>query len=274
MLVTKASGKKEPFSLAKIRRTCRRAGADTGLTRRVLEQVKQKIFDGISTREILRLVLSILDKESISVAARYNLKEAIMRLGPSGFVFEKLIAEILREYNYQTEMPLVCFGRCVDHEVDIVASKKSRCFMVECKYRNASGIYIGIKEILYTWARFLDLVDGAKAGKCPRFDQPWLISNTKFSQDAIKYSQCQKMALTGWKYPPDASLKEMLERKLLYPVTVLRKIDKQSLASLAQANLMLCRDLVKKDLKELLRLTGLGRKKLNKIRAEAEKLLT
>jgi hypothetical protein len=285
LYVTKASGETEPFSPAKIKRTCLRAGATEQLAAKVTRKVAAQAYPGISTKAILKLTLSLLEKEMPQVAARYDLKGAIMRLGPAGFAFEALIAGVLKEHNYAARTRQVVQGASVKHEIDIIAAKPIRApvglaqpplkwYMIECKYHRAPGIFTGLKETLYTYARFLDLRDGWKAGKCQRFDQAWLITNTKFSRDAIQYGTKKNIKLLGWKYPAGNSLEIMLEEKKLYPITVLRQLDPVSLRKFAASGLMLCRDLVRKDIEKLRELTGLSQRKLRLLAEAARQVLT
>ncbi|MBU3957474.1 MAG: restriction endonuclease [Nanoarchaeota archaeon] len=281
MLVTKASGEREKFNPEKLKQTCLRAGAPEQLAEKVVVEVEKKIFEGISTKQILKIALGILDREMPHVAAKYDLKGAIMRLGPAGFEFENLIGELLREYGYQTSVHNILKGYCVGHEVDVIAEKmvdgKKETGMIECKYHNASGIFSGVKDVLYTYARFEDLQRGAKFSGI-KFTRCWLASNTKFSSDVIKYANCMKITLIGWKYPEKIderdknavpSLKRMLDEKRLYPITALRTIDRDSQEKLAAAGLMFCKDLVRNKMKELER-TGISRRKLKEMIAEAE----
>ncbi len=280
MLVTKASGEKEEFDSEKIRQTCLRAGAPEWLAEKVAREVEKNIFEGISTKQILKMALSILDKEMPHIAAKYDLKGAIMRLGPAGYEFENLIAEILREYGYQTRVHNIVKGFCIEHEVDVVAEKNTggikETGMIECKYHNAPGIFSGVKDILYTYARFLDLQQGSKLSGI-NFAQCWLASNTKFSSDVVKYANCRGIVLIGWKYPEGEnengipSLKKMLEEKKLYPITALRTMDKDSQEKLAAAGLMFCKDLTRTRTEKLEAL-GLKRLKLKELTKEAEML--
>ncbi len=59
--------------------------------------MQSKAYDGITTRAVFKMVMWMLDERERSSASRYDLKGAIMRLGPSGFPFETFIAEILGE---------------------------------------------------------------------------------------------------------------------------------------------------------------------------------
>jgi hypothetical protein len=262
MWVVKASGETEKFDPEKIRRTCLKAGASEELADKVIHQVTKRAYDGISTKEILHITLTLLGKEKPHVAARYDLKGSILRLGPAGFAFEHLVGEILKEYNYSTKVHSIINGACVSHEIDVIATKEDKNYMIECKYHNLPGIYTGLRVALYTYARFMDLEDGSKQGLCKEFEQPWLVCNTKFSEDTIQYAKCKGLKLIGWSYPLDASLERMIEDKKLYPITMLRKLDRDSQEKLASVGMILILDLIRTPIKELNKLTDISLKKL------------
>ena len=285
MYVIKASGEREKFMPNKLKRTCLRAGAPPDLANKIVREVSKRAYDGITTKEILKMTLFMLHKDQPDVAAKYDLKGALMRLGPAGFAFEKLFAEILKEYGYETRVHQYIQGECVRHEIDIVAVKPIKSipelpqphlkyYQIENKYHNAPGIFTGVKDVLYTYARFLDLQGGFKKGLCQRFDQCWLACNTKFSTDAIEYANCKGMKLTGWRFPTDASLETMIEEKKLYPITVLRSLDKDSQTKMASAGLMLCKDLIKRDFDKLVEMTKISPKKMRTMIDEIEKIIT
>ncbi len=285
IFVTKASGQKERFRPNKLKRTCIHAGAPPDLADRVVKEVIEKAHDGISTRKILRMAMSMLRKEMPPIAAKYDLKGALMRLGPAGFAFEKLFAEILRGHGYEAKVHQFVRGRCVKHEIDIVAAKPIKSnpelprptlkyYQVENKYHNSPGVFTGLKEALYTYARFLDLQEGFKKGLCQKFDQCWLVCNTKFSTDAIEYANCRGIKLTGWRYPSGGSLEFLIESKKLYPITVLRNLDRESQRKMADAGLLLCKDLIMKDEKKLGQMTRINSKKLKTLINEAERILS
>ena len=269
MYVVKASGETEKFDPNKIKRTCLKAGASEELANKIVKEVEKKVYDGISTHDILHIALSLLKKEKPMVAARYDLKGAIFRLGPAGFTFEHLIGEIFKEYGYSTKVHSILRGACVSHEIDIIITKNDDNYMAECKYHNIPGIYTGLREALYTYARFLDLNDGFKKGLCRKFNQPWLVCNTKFSEDAIQYANCKDMRLIGWNYPESQGLEYIIEKNKLYPITMLRSLDTESLEKLANANLVLIKDLVNANIKELSELTKINKNKLKILSDEA-----
>ena len=272
MWVVKASGETEKFDPEKIKRTCMKAGASEELANKIAREVEKKSYDGISTRDILHIASSLLKKEKPMVAARYDLKGAIFRLGPAGFTFEHLIGEIFKEYDYETKVHSIIRGKCVSHEIDIIVTKDDDNYMVECKYHNIPGIYTGLREALYTYARFLDLQDGFKSGFCRKFNQPWLVCNTKFSEDAIQYANCKDMRLIGWNYPANQGLEYLIEKDRLYPITMLRKLDGDSLERLANVNLLLVKDLIRIDIKEISQITKIPKSKLKILSDEAKSI--
>jgi Holliday junction resolvase len=270
MWVVKASGETENFDINKIKRTCLKSGATHSLANKIAKEVEKKSYNGISTKEILQMTLKLLGKQKPFIAARYDLKGSLFRLGPAGFAFERLIAEILKENGFRTKVDSMIKGFCVMHEIDVIATMKNRSYMIECKYHNLPGIYTGLRETLYTYARFLDLKNGAREGLCQNFEQPWLVCNTRFSEDAVQYSKCIGLNLVGWDYPQKSGLRDLMEKKRLYPITMLRKLDRYSQEKLAISGLVLIKDLTEISIKELNKITKIPVKKLKTLVNEAE----
>ena len=274
--VLKASGEREPFNSQKVFKACLRAGASPALAKSITDQIEGILYDGISTREIYHEVRRLLEASRVDVAARYSLREALMRLGPAGFPFETYIGEVLEEYGYETKLRTIVEGFCVKHELDVIAVEKAgselKTHMIECKYHNAPGIITGVKEVMYTYARFLDLKEGWGHGKCGRFDQAWLVCNTKSSLDAQAFARCRGVRLLCWRYPEGEGLESLIDRKALYPVTVLPSLKSEYLEEFSRNKIMLVKDLAKYDLKRLQALTGLRDEILGRMKDEAERL--
>ncbi len=264
MYVIKASGKKEEFNPEKILRTLLRAGASRSLANDIVSQVKTKIHDLITTREILDMALGLLKNKNPEIGARYDLKRAIMNLGPTGFPFEQFFAEILNHYGYKTKVGETVQGKITDHEVDVIAEKNSKKYMIECKYHNSLGVYTNIRVALYVYARFLDLKE--------KFDQPWLSTNTKISTKAITYAKGVGMKITSWKYPKNESLQELIEKKKLYPITILKSVNNDIKTKLSKAGIMLAKNLFNYDLNELKKKTKLPENVLRKILSECKEV--
>jgi len=266
-LVRKYSGETEEFSPKKVIEAVMRSGADLKTAEDIVKEVKKKLYDGITTKEIYRISFNLLKRKEPASATKFGLKTALMRLGPSGFPFEKYFAAILTEYGYKVKLNQTIKGLCAKHEIDLVIEGSEGKCIVECKYHNTQGIYTGLKEALYTHGRFIDLNEAGR-----RFDGVWLVCNTKCSSEAKKYAKCRNMNVIGWNHPPKRSLENLIEEKGLYPVTILRSVDRRTKDALARANYMLAKDLLEQDRKELSGKTGLSEKKLDTMFKEVKSI--
>jgi len=259
--VKKASGKYEPFSSKKVRSSLQRAGADEALIIQVLAHLQKQLYDGIPTKKIYQKVYHLLNQLKHPLSLKYNLKEAIMALGPSGYPFEKFVAGVLSRQDYQTKINQVIQGRCISHEIDITAQKKNQCWMIECKFHNRSGTKSEIKEALYTYARFLDV---AQTGQ---FNQCLLVTNTKATTQAIKYARCVKLMILSWDYPPNKSLRFLIEKSGLHPVTCLNSLNNDEKRQILQSGIVFSHDLLINNAKNKLPPTL-----LKKAKSEAQRL--
>jgi len=239
--IIKSDGRSVPFNFGKVKSTCIRAGASNKLATQVAQKISEKIYPHISTRQIYRMVLDTLAVDDRNaVGHRYRLKESIMQMGPAGFPFENYVSAILAGCGYDVKSRRSKVkGTCVIHEIDIVATDVNlNKYMVECKFHNSSGIYTGIKEALYTHARFLDLKG--------QFDKEMLVCNTKVSVDAITYGKCVNQDILSWRYPDGKGLEKIIEDKGLYPITILG-LNRKELQKLSESNIMLTKDLLDLD---------------------------
>lgn len=266
MEIIKASGEKQKFNKRKLYQSIRRAGVRPSLAEKISKEIAKSIRPGMNTEKILDRTFRCLQRENPILAARYNLKRAIMELGPTGFPFEKYVAEILKEYGYSTKVGRTINGQCVNHEIDIVARKEKKHFMIECKYHNSRGIRSDVKVALYTYARFLDVKK--------LFHQVWLVTNTRCTSEAIRYSRCVGLKIISWRYPKNESLEYLIEKKGLYPITILPSLRKYARKKLAERRIILAKDLLKYSVGNLARLTGLQSKVVQKLQEEAQELYT
>jgi Holliday junction resolvase-like predicted endonuclease len=244
--VLKASGEYEPFSEEKVRTALERAGAEDEVVDQVIAHVGGKLYDGISTREIYRHVFTHLRKLQSRAVSRYGLKSAIMQLGPSGFPFEKFVAGILEAYGYEVAVGQRIKGICVAHEIDVIARKDEKHFMIEAKFHNQPGMKSDIQVALYTYARFLDVQQAwvEIAGHRDHFHQPWLVTNTKVTSVAKEYAKCVGLRVISWNYPPRGSLRFMIEESGLHPITCLTSLGSAERRELLEAGMVFSRDLI------------------------------
>jgi hypothetical protein len=236
--VIKADGKKEYFSEEKLIASIKRARIPQLLQREVLEHIKSKMYDGISTAEIYQHILEFLETAPHPYSqTRYSLKESIMMLGPTGYPFEDFIAKILESFGYKTKVRQILAGKCVTHEIDIVADKDDKTSMIEAKFHNNPGIKSEIHVALYTYARFQDVKERNK------IDRAWIVTNTKTTTDANTYAQCMGMKIISWSYPEGESLRDLIERSGLHPVTILTSLSHANKMTLLERHIVVCKDI-------------------------------
>ncbi len=246
VFVVKASGVREPFSEEKVLHALRASGLSPNLQTAVLLRIKKHLHNGITTQEIHRSIETYLKQEEPFAVGKFNLKRAIMELGPTGFPFERFVARLMEQYGYTTQADVVLRGACVNHEVDVYAKKDVREYFVECKYHNGVGITTDVKTVLYVKARGDDLREYLRVKQEQRTYEPWIFTNTKFSSDAIAYAACQHIRLTGWGFPQEHNLNIMIEEKKLYPITVLTSLNPQQRKTLLDQGCVLLRDMTEK----------------------------
>jgi len=240
MLIEKASGERETFSEEKLFHSLQAVGASEELARRVIRLLMDQVGPDITTDKLYRLAFKLLHKEARYLAARYSLRRAIMDLGPSGYPFEKLVAALFHSQGYKTQVDQTLPGVHVNHEVDVVATRGEHRVLVECKYRNNHGRKCDVKVALYVNARWQDLRNNPDQ---PRIHQFWLATNTKFTRDAIRYSEGVGLKLLGWDYPQGQGLKEQIELSQVHPITCLTTLKARDKKALLRQRVVLCREL-------------------------------
>jgi hypothetical protein len=155
-----------------------------------------------------------------------------MEMGPTGFPFEMYVSKILEAQGYKTQVNQIMLGKCVNHEVDVIATKDDQKILVECKFHHKVGIKSDLHVALYTKARFDDLKD--RHG----FTKVMLATNTKITIDALAYADCEGIDVMSWSYPQNKGIRDLIENLKLYPVTQL------SFLNLTQKQELLSKDVV------------------------------
>ena len=318
--ITKASGEKVPFSEDKLRYSLHRSGATESQIDFVVNEVNDLLYEGIPTGKIYRKAYEMLRKRSRSKAARYKLKKAIMELGPSGYPFEQFVGAILEQQGFRSEVGVMVAGKCVTHEIDVLAHKNSKLILVECKFHNRPGVKCDVKVPLYIHSRFRDVVmsrnsnsssndagdpvgdsgNGGNTGNrgtnsgnpsdrigsnsgSGKYDarvlssedysefEGWIVTNTRFTDDAISYGVCTGMVMLGWDYPSKNSLKHRIGLAGLHPVTCLSSLNRKEKEFLLDKGVVLCRTVP--DELGLLRELGLSDARITEVERECDELV-
>ena len=240
ILITKADGEEEAFDPSKLDASLARAGARDDMRRRVTAHVMRELKPGMTTDQIYRHAFEILRREeSAPVAARYSIKRAVFALGPSGFPFEQFLAEILRAHGWTCRTGAALNGRCAPHEEDVLAQKNGRRVGIEAKFHNDAGGKTDIKDALYVHARYEDLKKATEESS--RVDEGWLVTNTTFTHNAVRYAQCSSLTLLGWDYPNEHGLVRMIEEAKVHPLTCLTTLTEGEKRQLLDNKIVLCK---------------------------------
>ena len=257
--VIKSSGQREGLDRAKIRRSIVNSGVRAKDADEVIEKALRTIKPPVTTKKLYRVIKKHLRTLNPQSTMKYSVKNAIYSLGPTGYPFERYVAKILEHQGYKVKVGQIVQGRCVNHEVDVVATKGRHCYMVECKFHHNSKTHSNIRTALYVHARFLDIKrayaesEMRKSGLIPK---GMLVTNTRFSSEAIKYSECVGLKVIGWKHPVGESLEKLIEHGKTYPVTALPSVNRKNVGVLLKHDIVTVKDLEKITAVNLSKATG------------------
>lgn len=273
IFVTKADGRKEEFKREKIIKTCLRMRVSQDQAETIADEIEKRIYDGIETRKILRMIFKFLQKFRPEIKYQIDLREAISFLRPKPD-FEKFVQLLLKEYGYEVTPNQIIQGFCVDHEIDAIAKKDNQTILVEIKHHFNPHAYTGKDVFLEAQAILEDLIEGRKAGKNSiDFNKILIVCNTKFSDHAKKYALCKGIDFIGWKYPEERGLERLIEEKKLYPITILKNLDVKSEGKLGDAGIVMVKQLIEESLEELHKKTKIPRKKLRVLIENVKKIV-
>ncbi len=274
IMVTKGDGTTEPLDYDKLQFALKKSGASGSLVREVIEEIEPKFYTNIPTAKIYALAFNELTRLRPGAAARFGLKASLAKFGPDGYPFETFIGALLKGRGYSTLLRQIVRGKCISHEIDVVASRgatqghtPTKC-MVECKFHNLPHMKCHIQSALYSWARFLDVREAN-----PGIDSVWLATNTKFSSDVIQYADCVGLKLLGWSFPSHESIQVRIEENQLYPITVLSGINARNFSKLHSIGIILVKELASAP-NELLLSSGLQPRETEPLKQEAKKVLS
>jgi len=270
--VKKGNGETVLFSTEKLKQALQNAGAGTFEQEKIATAVERKIYNGISTKEIYKIAFDLLKRESRKIAGRYRLKNAIMELGPTGFPFEIFVGKIFETMGYEVETGVIVKGKCVLHEVDVIARKPGEMLMIECKFHGDNRTKSSVQVPLYINSRFLDV----KASWEKQYGtdiqyRGGVVCNTRFSEDAENYGKCAGLLVISWDYPGDLNLKNMIDNAGLHPITSLISLTKKDKQFLLEKGIVLCGQITEN--RQVLLEMGLTENQIKKVIREAENLI-
>ena len=271
MKITKADGTREEFRPQKLIASLKKAGAQPQEIQSIVSRIEASLEEGMRTQMIYQKAFQMLRESADPVAARYSLRRAVFGLGPTGFPFEDFLGKIFEAEGYKTKRRLLIKGKCVVHEIDLAAYSPAHSFVAEAKFHSQPGIKTDLQVAMYSYARYLDIASThiCKSDTCG-ITSLSLITNTKFTQAAIKYAQCVGIDLLSWEFPKNNSLHTKIEKYRLYPLTVLTHLSAGQKQQLLESGLIICSDIAKKP--QILQNLGMSNQKIDLVLKEIRSL--
>ncbi|NJY62696.1 ATPase [Salinimicrobium sp. CDJ15-81-2] len=272
MRILTASGERPDYSKEKVAGSLRRSGAKEHVIDDILRTLERELYEGMSTKQIYKLAYKLLKEQDGLTASRYKLKKAIFELGPTGFPFERFIGAVMENSGYKVEVGKVVQGACVPHEIDVIAVRGEKKLFIECKFHGEQGRNCNVKIPLYIHARFEDIKKHTpQKGEINQFfNEGWVVTNTRFTKDAVQYSHCVGLQLLSWDFPKGHGLKDRIDHLGLYPITVSTLLSGREKQFLLSRDVVLCKDL--KNNKFLLDQLEISERRKKKILDEMEEL--
>jgi hypothetical protein len=272
MKIVKHSGAIVDFNHSKLKQSLLKSGATPFVVDNVLQLIEKGVYEGISTKQIYKMAFGLLKKASNSHAARYNLREAIRLLGPAGFFFEKFIARLFAAEHYETKVNVTLQGKCVSHEIDVLLKNNNVITMVECKFHVGRDAATDVKIPMYILSRFNDLKEKQHEifSRNDAVSKCWIVTNNRFTSDAIDFAKCSGLNLMCWDYPATNNLKTKIDNGQLYPITCLTTLTLAEKEKMLILDIILVREIInnREDLEKI----GLSPNRIKNVIKEASEL--
>jgi Holliday junction resolvase-like predicted endonuclease len=262
------------FDEGKVIDTCLRMGATREVAEGVAKRVEQDVYDGIESKRLLSLISRQLGRYHKATKHHIDLRRALAMMNPKPD-FEHYVRILLEEQGYQVTPNTIVRGKCVEHEVDAIASKEGKTYTVEIKHHSNHHTVSGLDVDRVSRAIFEDITEGFKLGlNSINLEKTVIICNVKLSDHAKRYAECRGIEHIGWRYPPDRGIDRMIEGKKLYPITYLKNLDQAIARKLASGGVLLLKQLAESDPNIIANKTKIARKRIQAIQQEARIILS
>jgi hypothetical protein len=274
MKVTKYSGELVHYDKQKLINSLRKSGADKAVAEAIAKKIESVLHEGISSKKIYKLAFQLLKNVSNAHAARYNLRTALLGLGPAGFFFEKFIAKLFQEQKFQTKTNISLNGNCISHEIDVILKKDNKISMIECKFHSSQEAKTDVKTPMYILSRFNDIKNKKHQLFQPNetISECIITSNSRFTTDAIQFGECSGLKLFSWNYPPKKGIKELIDLFAIYPITCLTTLSQSEKDKLLILECITVKDLIKNS--AILNSIELSHNRIKNVLKEANQLIT
>ncbi len=268
--MTKANGSKQLFDKEKVVRTCLRMGANRQLALEVAKKVEDRVYDGMPTSKILQLIFRFMRKDNPDSRHLFDLRKGLSLMG-SKPEFEMFVRVLLSHHGFEISPNQILKGRCGEHEVDAIARKDGVTYFVEAKHHLSYHALTGLDESRIARAVLEDISESFQLGRTDRkIDKAMIVTNTRYSEHALKYGLCRGILQIGWNYPFNKGLENMIEEKKLHPLSCLKGLSIDERLRLVNCGLVLIRQLLAENQSVLASKTGLKLETIREITKKAQ----
>jgi hypothetical protein len=232
-------------------------GADINIANEVAERIEKRLYQGITTQMILQLIFTYMRKYRPAVSHLFDLKRAISLMEPKP-EFELFIQVLLANSGFEVTPSQILRGKCGEHEVDGIARKNGVTYFVEAKHHFSYHALTGLDESRIAWAVLEDVTDAFTLGLTDqKIDRAVIVTNTRYSEQAIQYGKCKNIIQIGWTSPEHFGLRDTIEENKLYPLSCLRGVSVEARLRLVNSGIVLIKQLLDQDRLTIQRKMGL-----------------
>ena len=271
--IQKANGSLVLFNREKLIGSLVRSGAKEVQANSIADEIEVNLVQGMKTQKIYQKAFKLLRSGNRPADSNYQLKRAVMDLGPSGYPFEHLVSAIFRHQDYQVKTGIIMPGICVTHEVDVFAENDHQVNFIECKFHNQPGVKSDVKIAMYVNSRVIDLKNRwlKDHPEEKRTISGGLVTNTKLTEDARVFASCSGILGIGWDTPHKMAIMEQLTDMRLLPITLIPSLTKREREEIVKNGIVLCRELIQA--KEKLESLMIESYRIEKLIAEAKEVI-
>ena len=266
----KADGSKQLFDKGKVVRTCLRMGASPELAMEVADKVEDRVCEGMPTSKVLQLIFRFMRRDKPDLRYLFDLRKGLSLMG-SKPEFELFVLVLLAHQGFEVTANRILKGRCVEHEVDGIARKDGVTYFVEAKHHLSYHALTGLDESRIARAVLEDVSESFQLGRTDlKIDKAMIVTNTRYSEHAMKYGQCRDIMQVGWNYPFNEGLEAIIEEKRLHPLSCIRVLSDEVRLRLVDCGVVLISQLLAEDPYALTRKTGLTLDTIKEIMEKAQ----
>ena len=160
----------------------------------------------------------------------------------------------------------------MSHEIDVLVKKDSTIAMIECKFHMGKDANSDVKVPMYILSRFNDLKDNRHTifTRNDTVSKCWIVTNNRFTSDAIDFAKCSGLSLLSWNYPDNNNLKTKNDDNYLYPVTCLTTLSLAEKEKLLILDVILVKEIINNS--NCLERIGLSPNRIRNVLKEASEL--